>query len=111
MKNNQSDYMYIVSERAMDGEGDSMEFFFDDLADANSRAQDLWYHLSKREKTQTVVEVLKVTLEDLDEDAFDEETGEIDWGLYHSADIPEGGFCSLVDGKEKEEEEEEEEDD
>lgn len=110
MKNNQVDYMYIVSERAMDGDGDSMEFFCDDLADANSRAQDLWYHLTKREKTETVVEVLKVTLKDLDEDAIDDETGEIDWGLYHSYNVPEGGFSSLVDGVDKDEDEEEDDD-
>lgn len=53
---------------------------------------------------------MKVTLKDLDEDAIDDETGEIDWGLYHSYNVPEGGFSSLVDGVDKDEDEEEDDD-
>lgn len=78
---------------------DSWERVFDTAEEANKAAADVWFHLTAREKLVNHVYAAIVRREDLNEDAIDEETGDIDWLTFHSADTFPGAFDSEALGQ------------
>lgn len=78
---------------------DSWEWIFDTADEANKAADDLWFHLTAREKLVHHVYAVIVRREHLTDDAIDEETGDIDWLMFHSAGTFPGAFDSEALGQ------------
>lgn len=77
-KNAQNEYRYIVVDEPKNGfGGDSFQDVFETLEAANGEAMRTWDHLTKGEQRGRHVWVGISRRENLDDDAFDEDTGEI----------------------------------
>ena len=76
--------------------GDTEVYVFDSLEAANKEADRLWDHLTDREKRKEHIFVAHVedTKQFLDDYAWDEEEGTVDFRCYHSCDWDEGYFNS-----------------
>lgn len=74
--------------------GDRWEWVFDTPEEANRDAKMQWDHLTDREKRKNHVYAVVVKREWLSEDAVDEDTGEINWAMFDSADTFPGAFDS-----------------
>lgn len=80
---------YLVIDEQKNLEGDVFVYVYDSADDANTAALVAWRHLTASEQRKRHIFVACVALEDLEEYAVDEETGEIDWTcykFYHSLD-------------------------
>lgn len=81
-KNAQNEYRYIVICEPKNGfGGDQFEEVYDSLDEANKAAKSYWWHLTDSEKRKRHIWVGISRRENLDDDAFDEDTGEV---LYWS---------------------------
>lgn len=77
-KNEQNEYRFIVIDEPKNGfGGDQFEEVYDSLDDANSAAKSCWYHLTKGERRKRHIWVGISRRENLDDAAFDEDTGEV----------------------------------
>lgn len=81
-KNAQNEYRYIVIDEPKNGfGGDQFEEVYNSLDEANSAAKSHWNHLTKGEQRKRHVWAGISRRENLDDAAFDEDTGEV---LYWS---------------------------
>lgn len=71
---------------------DSLAEVFNTPEEANSHADQLWYHLTKFEKKRAHIYAAVVRKEWLLEEAFDGD--EVDWTAFHSCDDFPGAFDS-----------------
>lgn len=77
-KNTQNEYRYIVVDEPREGfGGDSFQDVFETLEEANGDAMRTWSHLTKGEQRKRHIWVGISRRENLDDDAFDEDTGAI----------------------------------
>lgn len=94
-KNTQNDRRYIVVDEPREGfGGDIRQDVYDSLDEANKAADLDWWYLTASEKRKRHIYVGVVRLEDLNEWAFDEDTGAIDWAAFHSISYDETMFDS-----------------
>lgn len=100
--NNNTDRKFIVMQDRIPG--DSFSTAYDTAEDANAAAETVWFYLTPNERKHTHVYAIVVRREDLDEDAIDEDTGDIDWCMWVSADTFPGAFDSEHIEAEEEEE-------
>lgn len=77
--------------------GDVFDEYFDDLSDADAYARDQWYHLTPKARKTVELYVGVIKRENLTEDAFDEETGEIDWSFCNGWDVIDDGSVFNAD--------------
>lgn len=89
---NTTESKYIVMEDRIPG--DSFSTVYNTAAEANDAAETAWFYLTSGERKNTHVYVVEVRREDLDEDAFDEDTGDINWCLWVSCNTFPGAFDS-----------------
>lgn len=82
---------YIVVDQI--GNDDYVTVFYT-IEAANEFALKSWKHLTDREKEGRQIYVCEVTDKDLQDWAFDEETGEIYWGCLFQRNLPSVGFDS-----------------
>ena len=81
-KNAQNEYKYIVIDEPKNGfGGDQFEEVYDSIEEANEAAKSHWWHLTDSEKRKRHIWVGISRRENLDDGAFDEDTGEV---LYWS---------------------------
>lgn len=82
-KNEQNEYRYIVADEPKNGfGGDSFQDVFETLEAANGEAMRTWDHLTKGEQRKRHIWVGISRRENLDDAAFDEDTGAIiDWSM------------------------------
>lgn len=85
---------YIVVDDPIGRTGDSWTDVYDTAKEANHAAWRAWNYLTKQEQRERHVWAGLVTHEDLDDDAIDEDTGEIDWRCWVNADTFPGAFDS-----------------
>lgn len=77
-KNTQNEYRYIVADEPKNGfGGDSFQDVFETLEAANGEAMRTWDHLTKGEQRKRHIWVGISRRENLDDGAFDEDTGEV----------------------------------
>ena len=83
----------VVDERKY---GDVFQDVFDTLQEANAEAEYRWDHLTRIEKKDRHVFVGHVEDNEkyLNDWAFDEETGGVDWAVYHSIGVEDNYFDS-----------------
>lgn len=87
-----SEMKYLVVTE--DASGDRWEEVYETAEKANCEAAYAWSHLTDREKQKTNVCAVLVRREWLNEDAVDEDTGEVDWRMFDRADSFPGAFDS-----------------
>lgn len=85
---------YIVVDEPTRRCGDEWRYVYDTAEEANSAAWRAWNYLTKQEQRERHIWAGLVTHEDLDDDAIDEDTGEIDWRCWVNADTFPGAFDS-----------------
>lgn len=94
-KNEQNEYRFIVIDEPKNGfGGDQFEEVYDSIEEANEAAKSHWWHLTDSEKRKRHIYVGVVRPEDLNEWAFDEDTGAIDWAAFHSISYDDTMFAS-----------------
>ncbi|MFR5739568.1 MAG: hypothetical protein ACLUEC_10350 [Coprococcus sp.] len=83
----------VVDERKC---GDVFQDVFDTLEEANAEAEYQWDHLTRTEQKERRVFVGHVEDNEkyLNDWAFDEDTGEVDWATYHSLGVEDNYFDS-----------------
>lgn len=86
-------YLYIAERIPA---GDQWEYVFDTPEEANKAAARAWDYLTYREKQRNHVYAVVVKREWLNEDAVDEDTGEVDWCMFDQADTFPGAFDSAA---------------
>lgn len=84
--------------------GDEFLTVCDTLEEANKEASSQWGYLTPREKKDRRIFVAHVenTEEYLNDWAFDEEDGKVDFCAFHSTDSAEGYFDSAEEKEDKE---------
>lgn len=86
---------YIVVDEPKRGlTGDMYQEIYDTPEGANTAASYNWDHLTRREQKCRHIFAGIVTPEDLPEDAFDEDTGKIDWAAANNIQEFPGAFDS-----------------
>lgn len=94
-ENTQNEYRYIVVDEPQKGfGGDTWQDVYDSLDKANKAADLDWWYLTASEKRKRHIYVGVVRMEDLNEWAFDEDTGAIDWTAFHSINYDDTMFDS-----------------
>ena len=86
---------YIVVDEPKRGlAGDMYQEIYDTPEDANTAASYNWEHLTRSEQKYRHIFAGIVTPEDLPEDAFDEDTGDVHWDMATSIGSFHGAFDS-----------------
>lgn len=75
-------------------DGDRWEWVYDTPEGANAAARADWEHLTASEKKRQHIYACIVRREWLDDDAIDEDTGEINWACFYQADTFPGAYDS-----------------
>lgn len=69
-------------------------YVYDTPEEANAQASMRWYHLTPQERQKRHVYAGMITRNDLDDDAVDEDTGEVDWKRWNNCNTFPGALDS-----------------